>query len=147
MVTLRLDAFHCLLCERQLFIPWNVSRYRAIVKPLDIQTSRTTGSIVLQAALIWLLALVLAVPEATLILQLFFLAFDCQIFTLMSLQRPGREKSLCYFLERHKHIQTQCIHTHTQTHRQQWCLVMTSISFKLLNNSYGIRNSLAKCTR
>ena len=39
-------------------------RYRAIVKPLDIQSSRTTGSIVLQAALIWLLALVLAVPEA-----------------------------------------------------------------------------------
>ncbi|CAL8379481.1 unnamed protein product [Arctogadus glacialis] len=42
----------------------SADRYRAIVKPLDIQTSRTTGSIVLQAALIWLLALVLAVPEA-----------------------------------------------------------------------------------
>ncbi|CAL8246409.1 unnamed protein product [Lota lota] len=42
----------------------SADRYRAIVKPLDIQTSRTTGSIVLQAALIWLLALILAVPEA-----------------------------------------------------------------------------------
>ena len=34
------------------------------MKPLDIQTSSTTASIVLQAALIWLLALLLAVPEA-----------------------------------------------------------------------------------
>lgn len=39
-------------------------RYRAIVKPLDIQTSNTTTSIVLRAALIWLFSLVLAVPEA-----------------------------------------------------------------------------------
>lgn len=39
-------------------------RYRAIVKPLDIQTSSTTASILLRAALIWVLSLVLAVPEA-----------------------------------------------------------------------------------
>ncbi|KAF7649125.1 hypothetical protein LDENG_00146480 [Lucifuga dentata] len=39
-------------------------RYRAIVKPLDIQTSSTTASIVLRAALIWLFSLVLAIPEA-----------------------------------------------------------------------------------
>ncbi|XP_068586791.1 gastrin-releasing peptide receptor [Cebidichthys violaceus] len=39
-------------------------RYKAIVKPLDIRKSSTTSSIVLRAALIWLLSLVLAVPEA-----------------------------------------------------------------------------------
>ncbi|TNM90890.1 hypothetical protein fugu_003179 [Takifugu bimaculatus] len=39
-------------------------KYRAIVKPLDIQTSSTTGSILLRAALIWVLSLVLAIPEA-----------------------------------------------------------------------------------
>ncbi|XP_034535499.1 gastrin-releasing peptide receptor [Notolabrus celidotus] len=42
----------------------SADRYRAIVKPLDIQTSRTTTSIVLRAALIWLFSLVLAIPEA-----------------------------------------------------------------------------------
>ncbi|GLD55960.1 gastrin-releasing peptide receptor [Lates japonicus] len=42
----------------------SADRYRAIVKPLDIQTSSTTTSIVLRAALIWLLSLVLAIPEA-----------------------------------------------------------------------------------
>ncbi|KAM4629924.1 gastrin-releasing peptide receptor-like [Polymixia lowei] len=41
----------------------SADRYRAIVKPLDIQTSSTT-SILLRAALIWLLSLILAVPEA-----------------------------------------------------------------------------------
>jgi len=39
-------------------------RYKAIVKPLDIQTSSTTTSIFLRVALIWLLSLVLAIPEA-----------------------------------------------------------------------------------
>ncbi|KAK9542981.1 hypothetical protein VZT92_000799 [Zoarces viviparus] len=39
-------------------------RYKAIVKPLDIKTSSTTTCIVLRAALIWLLSLVLAIPEA-----------------------------------------------------------------------------------
>ncbi|XP_030269379.1 gastrin-releasing peptide receptor isoform X2 [Sparus aurata] len=39
-------------------------RYRAIVKPLDIQTSSTTTSIVLRAVLIWVFSLLLAVPEA-----------------------------------------------------------------------------------
>lgn len=39
-------------------------RYKAIVKPLEIQTSTTTTAIVLKAALIWLCALVLAIPEA-----------------------------------------------------------------------------------
>ncbi|KAK9543067.1 hypothetical protein VZT92_000876 [Zoarces viviparus] len=39
-------------------------RYRAIVKPLKIRTSSTTTCIVLRAALIWLLSLVLAIPEA-----------------------------------------------------------------------------------
>ncbi|KAM9408679.1 gastrin-releasing peptide receptor-like [Pholidichthys leucotaenia] len=42
----------------------SADRYRAIVKPLDIQTSTTTTSIVLQAALIWVLSLILAIPEA-----------------------------------------------------------------------------------
>ncbi|XP_068455569.1 gastrin-releasing peptide receptor-like [Clinocottus analis] len=42
----------------------SADRYKAIVKPLDIQKSSTTTSIVLRAALIWLLALLLAVPEA-----------------------------------------------------------------------------------
>ncbi|XP_051235071.1 gastrin-releasing peptide receptor [Dicentrarchus labrax] len=42
----------------------SADRYRAIVKPLDIQTSSTTTSIVLRAALIWLVSLVLAIPEA-----------------------------------------------------------------------------------
>ncbi|XP_035014679.1 gastrin-releasing peptide receptor [Hippoglossus stenolepis] len=42
----------------------SADRYKAIVKPLDIQTSTTTSSIVLRAALIWLFSLVLAIPEA-----------------------------------------------------------------------------------
>nr|XP_057945760.1 gastrin-releasing peptide receptor [Doryrhamphus excisus] len=42
----------------------SADRYRAIVRPLDIQTRNTTTSIVLKAALIWLLSLVLAIPEA-----------------------------------------------------------------------------------
>ncbi|KAM3876663.1 gastrin-releasing peptide receptor [Diretmus argenteus] len=42
----------------------SADRYRAIVKPLDIQKSSTTTSIVLRAAFIWLFSLVLAIPEA-----------------------------------------------------------------------------------
>lgn len=39
-------------------------RYRAIVKPLDVQTPSTTATILLRAALIWVLSLILAIPEA-----------------------------------------------------------------------------------
>ncbi|XP_031695758.1 gastrin-releasing peptide receptor-like, partial [Anarrhichthys ocellatus] len=39
-------------------------RYKAIVKPLDMRTLSTTTCIVLRVALIWLLSLVLAIPEA-----------------------------------------------------------------------------------
>ncbi|XP_075996404.1 gastrin-releasing peptide receptor isoform X2 [Genypterus blacodes] len=42
----------------------SADRYRAIVKPLELQTPSTTTSIVLRAALIWLFSLLLAVPEA-----------------------------------------------------------------------------------
>ncbi|XP_034018175.1 gastrin-releasing peptide receptor [Thalassophryne amazonica] len=42
----------------------SADRYKAIVKPLDSQTSSTTSRIVLKVALIWLFSLVLAVPEA-----------------------------------------------------------------------------------
>nr|XP_040022195.1 gastrin-releasing peptide receptor-like [Gasterosteus aculeatus aculeatus] len=42
----------------------SADRYRAIVKPLDIKASSSTTIIVLRAALIWLLSLVLAIPEA-----------------------------------------------------------------------------------
>ncbi|XP_022063983.1 gastrin-releasing peptide receptor [Acanthochromis polyacanthus] len=42
----------------------SADRYRAIVKPLDIQTSTTTASIILKAALIWIFSLILAIPEA-----------------------------------------------------------------------------------
>ncbi|KAM4593583.1 gastrin-releasing peptide receptor-like [Odontesthes bonariensis] len=42
----------------------SVDRYRAIVKPLDLQTSTSTTSIVLRAAFIWVLSLTLAIPEA-----------------------------------------------------------------------------------
>uniref|UniRef100_A0A8C6UWM1 Gastrin-releasing peptide receptor n=1 Tax=Neogobius melanostomus TaxID=47308 RepID=A0A8C6UWM1_9GOBI len=42
----------------------SADRYRAIVKPLDIQTPSSTSIIVLRAALIWLLSLLLAIPEA-----------------------------------------------------------------------------------
>ncbi|XP_053722115.1 gastrin-releasing peptide receptor [Synchiropus splendidus] len=42
----------------------SADRYRAIVKPLDIQTSNTTAGIVLRAALIWFFSLILAIPEA-----------------------------------------------------------------------------------
>lgn len=46
-------------------LPLSVSfRYRAIVRPLDVQTSTSTTSIVLQALLIWVLSLILAIPEA-----------------------------------------------------------------------------------
>ncbi|KAM9765264.1 gastrin-releasing peptide receptor [Menidia menidia] len=41
----------------------SADRYRAIVKPLDIQTSSTNG-IVVRAAFIWLISLILAIPEA-----------------------------------------------------------------------------------
>ncbi|CAN9507190.1 unnamed protein product [Ophioblennius macclurei] len=41
----------------------SADRYRAIVKPLDIQKSVSTASIVLRAALIWLVSLILAIPE------------------------------------------------------------------------------------
>lgn len=39
-------------------------RYRAIVKPLDRKHSSSPTSIALQAALIWLFSLLLAIPEA-----------------------------------------------------------------------------------
>ncbi|XP_075934072.1 gastrin-releasing peptide receptor-like [Anarhichas minor] len=39
-------------------------RYKAIVKPLDMRTLSTTTCIVLRVALVWLLSLVLAIPEA-----------------------------------------------------------------------------------
>ncbi|KAK7912945.1 hypothetical protein WMY93_013156 [Mugilogobius chulae] len=42
----------------------SADRYRAIVKPLEMQTSSSTSSIVLRAALIWLLSFILAIPEA-----------------------------------------------------------------------------------
>ncbi|CAI5645057.1 unnamed protein product [Oreochromis niloticus] len=42
----------------------SADRYRAIVRPLDVQTSTSTTSIVLQALLIWVLSLILAIPEA-----------------------------------------------------------------------------------
>ncbi|XP_075902862.1 gastrin-releasing peptide receptor [Nelusetta ayraudi] len=42
----------------------SADRYRAIVKPLDRKHSITPSSIVLQAALIWLFSLLLAIPEA-----------------------------------------------------------------------------------
>ncbi|XP_020794718.1 gastrin-releasing peptide receptor [Boleophthalmus pectinirostris] len=42
----------------------SADRYRAIVKPLDVQTPSSTSSIILRAALIWLFSLVLAIPEA-----------------------------------------------------------------------------------
>ncbi|XP_078801472.1 gastrin-releasing peptide receptor-like [Oryzias latipes] len=42
----------------------SADRYRAIVKPLDIQTSVTTTSIILRAASIWVFSLILAIPEA-----------------------------------------------------------------------------------
>ncbi|XP_028331158.1 gastrin-releasing peptide receptor [Gouania willdenowi] len=41
----------------------SADRYRAIVKPLDVQTSTTSG-IFLRAALIWMASLILAIPEA-----------------------------------------------------------------------------------
>ncbi|XP_029353545.1 gastrin-releasing peptide receptor isoform X2 [Echeneis naucrates] len=42
----------------------SADRYKAIVKPLDIQTSSSSNSIILRAALIWLFSMVLAIPEA-----------------------------------------------------------------------------------
>uniref|UniRef100_A0A3B3US84 Gastrin-releasing peptide receptor n=2 Tax=Poecilia TaxID=8080 RepID=A0A3B3US84_9TELE len=42
----------------------SADRYRAIVKPLDLQKSTTTASIVLRAAFIWVFSLILAIPEA-----------------------------------------------------------------------------------
>lgn len=39
-------------------------RYKAIVKPLDIQRSSATLSIILRAGAIWLLSVTLAIPEA-----------------------------------------------------------------------------------
>ncbi|XP_051967835.1 gastrin-releasing peptide receptor [Xyrauchen texanus] len=39
-------------------------RYKAIVKPMDVQTSNATLKVFLRAASIWLLSMVLAVPEA-----------------------------------------------------------------------------------
>nr|XP_020464955.1 gastrin-releasing peptide receptor [Monopterus albus] len=42
----------------------SADRYKAIVTPLDIHTSRATLSICLRAGLIWLLSVTLAIPEA-----------------------------------------------------------------------------------
>ncbi|KAM6979902.1 gastrin-releasing peptide receptor [Aplochiton taeniatus] len=42
----------------------SADRYKAIVRPMDLQASSATAGIVLRAALIWLLSLTLAVPEA-----------------------------------------------------------------------------------
>ncbi|XP_061892799.1 gastrin-releasing peptide receptor [Entelurus aequoreus] len=42
----------------------SADRYKVIVRPLDIPARSSTTSIVLRAALIWLLSLLLAVPEA-----------------------------------------------------------------------------------
>ncbi|XP_057703161.1 gastrin-releasing peptide receptor [Corythoichthys intestinalis] len=39
-------------------------RYKAIVRPLDFQTASSTTKNILYAALIWILSLVLAIPEA-----------------------------------------------------------------------------------
>lgn len=53
-----------MLVFRKIWLNCLSIRYRAIVKPLDIQTSSTTTTIVLRAALIWVFSLVLAIPEA-----------------------------------------------------------------------------------
>nr|XP_015808969.2 gastrin-releasing peptide receptor [Nothobranchius furzeri] len=59
----------------------SADRYRAIVKPLDIQTSSTT-SIILQAALIWIFSLILAIPEAVYSdLHTFFIPSTNESFT------------------------------------------------------------------
>ncbi|XP_061089929.1 gastrin-releasing peptide receptor [Conger conger] len=42
----------------------SADRYKAIVKPMDIQTSRATAKIFLRAALIWIFSMILAIPEA-----------------------------------------------------------------------------------
>ncbi|XP_073681586.1 gastrin-releasing peptide receptor [Garra rufa] len=39
-------------------------RYKAIVKPMDIQTSKASLKVCLKAASIWLLSMILAIPEA-----------------------------------------------------------------------------------
>uniref|UniRef100_A0A8C9UXV1 Gastrin-releasing peptide receptor n=1 Tax=Scleropages formosus TaxID=113540 RepID=A0A8C9UXV1_SCLFO len=42
----------------------SADRYKAIVKPMDIQTSNATAKIFIMAAMIWILSMTLAIPEA-----------------------------------------------------------------------------------
>ncbi|XP_030627966.1 gastrin-releasing peptide receptor [Chanos chanos] len=42
----------------------SADRYKAIVKPMDIQTSYGTMRVCIRAAVIWILSLILAIPEA-----------------------------------------------------------------------------------
>ncbi|MBN3299521.1 GRPR protein, partial [Amia calva] len=42
----------------------SADRYKAIVRPMDIQTSHATAKICLRAALIWIFSMTLAIPEA-----------------------------------------------------------------------------------
>ncbi|KAI1885402.1 hypothetical protein AGOR_G00219780 [Albula goreensis] len=42
----------------------SADRYKAIVRPMDIQTSNATGKVCLRAAMIWVFSMTLAIPEA-----------------------------------------------------------------------------------
>ncbi|XP_036401412.1 gastrin-releasing peptide receptor [Megalops cyprinoides] len=42
----------------------SADRYKAIVKPMDIQTSNATAKICIRAAMIWIFSMTLAIPEA-----------------------------------------------------------------------------------
>ncbi|KAJ8397986.1 hypothetical protein AAFF_G00433330 [Aldrovandia affinis] len=42
----------------------SADRYKAIVKPMDIQTSNTTAEICARAVIIWIFSMTLAIPEA-----------------------------------------------------------------------------------
>lgn len=44
--------------------PLSCRRYKAIVRPMDIQASHTLLKICLKAALIWVISMLLAIPEA-----------------------------------------------------------------------------------
>ncbi|MBN3324860.1 GRPR protein, partial [Atractosteus spatula] len=42
----------------------SADRYKAIVRPMDIQTSHATAKMCIRAALIWMFSMILAIPEA-----------------------------------------------------------------------------------
>lgn len=63
-LTLVLGLVSIILCNLHRTFPLSCPRYKAIVRPMDIQASHALMKICLKAALIWIISMLLAIPEA-----------------------------------------------------------------------------------